>query len=134
MISVQTAAQAKPNRLMCLGQRLLLHTQSKKETCRVLSGHAVRTVQGRPSTVVSLNSCPTVNVMWVVRTVVEVFMDSVSPSCEISTCGLEAAFTAIIRSIMLTSKTNSRRRSGKNVNTIEQMYSKNSSNRQKNTE
>ncbi|KAF3839709.1 hypothetical protein F7725_018426 [Dissostichus mawsoni] len=61
---------------------------------------ALCTVQGRPSTVISLKSCPTVKVMWVVRTVVEVLMDSVSPSCVISTRGLEAAFTAIIRSII----------------------------------
>lgn len=63
---------------------------------------SVCTVQGRPSTVASLNSWPTVKVMWVVRTVVEVLMDSVSPSCVISTSGLEAAFTAILRSIMFT--------------------------------
>lgn len=61
-----------------------------------------RTVQGRPSTVASLNSSPTVKVMLVVRTVVEVLMVIVSPSCVISTSGFEAAFTAIIRSIMFT--------------------------------
>lgn len=66
----------------------------------------IYTVQGRPSTVASLNSCPTVKVMWVVRTVVEVLMDSVSPSCVISTSGLEAAFTAIRRSILFTPKKN----------------------------
>lgn len=43
--------------------------------------------------------------MWVVRTVVDVLMESVSPSCVISTSGLEAAFTAIIRSIMFTPRT-----------------------------
>lgn len=64
-----------------------------------------RTVHGRPSTVASLNSCPTVKVMWVVRTVVDVLMDSVSPSCVISTSGLEAAFTAIMRSITFTPAT-----------------------------
>ncbi|TNN80956.1 Integrin alpha-10 [Liparis tanakae] len=63
---------------------------------------AVGPIQGRPSTVASLNSCPTVKVMWVVRTVVEVLMDSFSPSCVISTNGLEAAFTAINRSILFT--------------------------------
>lgn len=43
--------------------------------------------------------------MWVVRTVVDVLMESVSPSCVISTRGLEAAFTAIIRSITFTPRT-----------------------------
>lgn len=60
------------------------------------------TVHGRPSTVDSLNSCPTVKVMWVVLTEVEVLIDSISPSCVISTNGLEAAFTAIMRSITFT--------------------------------
>lgn len=53
----------------------------------------------------SLNSCPTVKVMWVVRTVVEVLMDRVSPSCVISTSGLDAAFTAITRIITFTPST-----------------------------
>lgn len=70
--------------------------------CACTEREVLCTVQGRPSTVASLNSCPTVKVMWVVRTVVEVLMDSVSPSCVISTRGLEAAFTAIKRSILFT--------------------------------
>lgn len=55
----------------------------------------VRTVQGRPSTVVSLKDCPTVKETWVVRTLVDVLMDRLSPCWVISTAGLEAALTAI---------------------------------------
>lgn len=62
----------------------------------------VYTVQGRPSTVASLNSCPTVKVTWVVLTEVEVLIESVSPSCVISTDGFDAAATAILRSITFT--------------------------------
>ncbi len=62
----------------------------------------VCTVQGRPSTVASLNSCPTVKVTWVVLTEVEVLTDRVSPSCVISTDGFDAAATAILRSITFT--------------------------------
>lgn len=53
------------------------------------------TVQGRPSTVVSLKDWPTVKETWVVRTLVDVLMDRLSPCWVISTVGLEAAVTAI---------------------------------------
>lgn len=53
------------------------------------------TVQGRPSTVVSLKDWPTVNEMCVVRTLVDVLMDRLSPCWVISTAGLDAAVTAI---------------------------------------
>ncbi len=53
------------------------------------------TVQGRPSTVASLKDSPTVKDTWVVRTLVEVWMERLSPCCVISTAGLEAAATAI---------------------------------------
>lgn len=65
-------------------------------------GVSVCTVQGRPSTVLSINSCPTVKVTWVVLTEVEVLIDSISPSCVISTDGFDAAATAIFRSITFT--------------------------------
>lgn len=53
------------------------------------------TVHGRPSTVASLKDSPTVKDTWVVRTLVEVWMERLSPCCVISTAGLEAAATAI---------------------------------------
>lgn len=53
------------------------------------------TVQGRPSTVVSLKDWPTVNEMCVVRTLVDVLMDRLSPCWVISNAGLDAAVTAI---------------------------------------
>lgn len=53
------------------------------------------TVHGRPSTVVSLKDSPTVKDTWVVRTLVEVWIERLSPCCVISTAGLEAAATAI---------------------------------------
>lgn len=59
--------------------------------------HRVRTVQGRPSTVLSLKDWPTVKETWVVRTLVDVLMDRLSPCWVISTDGLEAACTAIFR-------------------------------------
>lgn len=55
----------------------------------------MRTVQGRPSTVASLKDWPTVKETWVVRTLVDVLMDRLSPCWAISTAGLEAAATAI---------------------------------------
>lgn len=57
--------------------------------------HGMCTVQGRPSTVVSLKDWPTVKETWVVRTLVDVLMDRLSPCWVISTAGLEAAVTAI---------------------------------------
>lgn len=48
--------------------------------------------------------------MWVVRTVVDVLIESVSPSWVISTRGLEAAFTAILRSITFTPTQTSNRK------------------------
>lgn len=53
------------------------------------------TVHGRPSTVVSLKDWPTVKDTWVVRTLVDVWIERLSPCCAISTAGLEAAATAI---------------------------------------
>lgn len=53
------------------------------------------TVQARPSTVVSLKDWPTVKETLVVRTLVDVLMDKLSPCWVISTTGLEAAATAI---------------------------------------
>jgi hypothetical protein len=43
----------------------------------------------------SLKGCPTVKETWVVRTLVEVWMERLSPCWVISTAGLEAAATAI---------------------------------------
>lgn len=71
-------------------------------TSEVFLYGCVFTVQGRPSTVASLNSCPTVKLTWVVLTEVEVLIDSVSPSWVISTDGFDAAATAILRSITFT--------------------------------
>lgn len=90
-----------------------MHVKREHNPLRVCV--CVYTVQGRPSTVASLNSCPTVKVMWVVRTDVEVFMDRVSPSCVISTSGLEAAFTAITRIIMFTPSSKQARRGEERV-------------------
>lgn len=53
------------------------------------------TVQGRPSTVFSLKDWPTVKETRVVRTLVDVLMDRLSPCWVISTAGLAAAVTAI---------------------------------------
>ena len=72
-----------------LGQMLhvlTLHRHVKRGVC---------TVQGRPSTVASSKDWPTVKLTWVVRTLVEVLMDRLSPCWVISTAGLEAAATAI---------------------------------------
>lgn len=55
----------------------------------------IHTVQGRPSTVVSLKDWPTVKETLVVRTLVDVLMDRLSSCWVISTAGLEAAVTAI---------------------------------------
>lgn len=59
-------------------------------------------MQARPSTVVSLKAWPTLKEMLVVRTLVEVLMDSSSPCWLISTTGLEAAATAIFLKNTLT--------------------------------
>lgn len=73
-----------------------------KQMTEVFLYGCVYTVQGRPSKVASLNSCPTVKVTLVVLTEVDVLIVSVSPSCVISTDGFDAAATAILRSITFT--------------------------------
>lgn len=87
----------------CFGKgKLVTDRQMYSRMTEVFFGGCVCTVQGCPSTVASLNSCPTVKVTWVVLTEVEVLIDRVSPSCVISTDGFDAAATAILRSITFT--------------------------------
>lgn len=68
------------------------------QMCNMRSSEGKRTVHWRPSTVFSLNDWPTVKEMTVVRMLVYVLMDRLSPCWLISTEGLAAAVTAIFLS------------------------------------
>lgn len=80
-----------------LGQTLVYYvlTLSRHATWEV---GGMCTVHRRPSTVFSLNDWPTVKEMTVVRMLVYVLMDKLSPCWLISTEGLAAAVTAIFLS------------------------------------